>query len=294
MKGTNFVFKSLVLVTFFILGSCKNTKEPTSQIQKDNLSVSLLSNNAIEEIIYAIPDPDEIFNEIFTDNFDFNDGLINPIDKANELFEIKTIAMNFGVYLADMAYLIIQEKNTEALKYFETTIQLSYKLELQNFYDYDNNEIEQNINNKDSLYSKFKESVYNIKYELEYTKRNKHLALIYTGIIIETLYLAINNMDDNKLEIMEKILEQSIVVNNLYDFLSQYKEDLEMKSIVTQIDTIKYFMDKSKKQDSDISVQKNEQNQLIFKGGNEIDYNKEDFEFIKSKIIELREVIIYN
>ena len=53
-------------------------------------------------------------------------------------------------------------------------------------------------------------------------------------------------------------------------------------------------MDKCKKEGSDISVQKDEQNHLIFKGGTEIVYNINDFISIKSKIIELRKSIVEN
>ncbi|MCK5170148.1 MAG: hypothetical protein KAQ75_09720, partial [Bacteroidales bacterium] len=130
--------------------------------------------------------------------------------------------------------------------------------------------------------------------ELEYTNRNKTLVLIYTGSIIESLYLAVNNInyDDSKI-ITEKIMEQYIVINNLYDFLLQYKEDPDIKSTIEQLDSIKYFMNKCNK-DGDISVQKDEQNHLDFKGGDEVIYNIDDFESVKSKIIELRKSIVEN
>ena len=290
-------FKILMLllaVLIFLMCISDNKKEQDKE-QSSPDDYKLISDS-IMGMVYSVPDPDEIFNEIFIDEFELKSDLINSLSSADQVFESKTIALNIGVYLADMAYLVLNEKNILAIEYFKTILKMSKNLGLSNFQSPDLLfNIEANINNKDTLYSIIKESINEIKDELEYTNRNKILVLIYTGSIVESLYLAVNNInyDDSK-EIIEKILEQNIVIDNLYDFLSQYKEDPDIMLTIEQLDSIKYFMDKCKKGDSEISVRKDEQNHLIFKGGTEVVYNMANFESVKSRIIELRNVIIEN
>lgn len=282
----------LIIVVFV---NCGNSNQSVKEIM-DNLQSQESSVDSIIDIVYSLPDPDEILNEIFIKKTEFKPGITNPVENVNQYFESKSVALNIGVYLTDMAYLLLRENNALAIDYFKIIIQMNSDLGLSNFQSTDLlHHLQDNINNKDTLYSIFKESIYNIKVELEYSNRNTILALIYTGSIVESLYLAINNIEykDSKM-IIEKILEQNIVVNNLYDFLSQYNVDPDVKSIIEQLDSVKYFMNKCIIHDSDVSVQRDEQDQLIFKGGNEINYNIKDFESVKSKIFELRNTIITN
>ncbi len=299
MKNRNLqqqLFKILILLlAFLIFSMCtRNNRKEQDDVQSGTDDYEIISDS-IMAMVYSIPDPDEIFNEIFTDEFELKLSLINSLSSADQVFDSKTIALNIGVYTADMAYLVLNEKNIMATEYFKTIIKLSKNLDLSNIQSPDLFfNIEANINNRDSLCSIIKESINEIKDELEYTKRNKILVLIYTGSIVESLYLAVNNInyDDSK-EIIEKILEQNIVIDNLYEYLYQYKEDPDIKTTIEQLDSIKFFMDKCKK-DVDVSVQKDEQNHLVFKGGNEVVYNLNDFELVKTKIIELRKSIVEN
>ncbi len=297
MKNRNLqqqLFKILILLlAVLIFSMCThNNRKEHDEIQSGSEDSEIISDSIIA-MIYSVPDPDEIFNEIFIDEFDLNLNLVNSLSSADQVYDSKSIALNIGVYIADMAYLVLNEDNLLAIEYFKTIIKMSKDLELSGLQNPDLFfNIETNINNKDTLYSIIKESINEIKDELEYTNRNKTLVLIYTGSIVESLYLAVNNInyDDSKI-ITDKIMEQNIVITNLYDFLLQYKEDPDIISTIEQLDSIKYFMDKCKV-DGDINVQKNEQNQLVFKGGNEVIYDMTDYESVKSRIIELRKSIV--
>ena len=235
---------SLIIVVF---ANCSNSNQTTQEILS-NLQSDQSSIDSIVEIVYSVPDPDEILNEIFIDNIEFKPGITNSVENVDQYFESKSIALNIGVYFTDMAYLLLRENNAAAFDYFKTIIQLSNDLGISNPQSSDLlSYLENNIDNKDTLFSIFKESIYNFKTELENSKRNKILALIYTGSIIESLYLAINNIDynDSKM-IAEKIIEQSIVIDNLYEFLYQYKLDSDLQLTIEQLDSIKYYMGKCK------------------------------------------------
>jgi hypothetical protein len=282
----------VVIVCLFSMCMSDNKKgqDPSLSSTEEIITDSILG------MIYSVPDPDEILNEILVEDIELNPNLIQSLDLAGELFDSKTIALNMGVYFADMAYLMLMEKNLLAIEYFKTILELSGNLGLTNLQSQDLfSNIENSIYKKDTLFTIIKGSIYDIKDELEYTNRHKILVLIYTGSIVETLYLAVNNVNNNDShQIREKIIDQVIVVDNLSEFLNQFKDDPEIEEIIDQIDSIKYYMNKSIKGDSDLNVQKDEQNHLTFKSGEKVIYNMDDFESFKSMIFELRNTIIEN
>ena len=283
----------LLFLIIIVFTNCRNNNRTTQEII-GNLESNEASIDSIIEIVYSVPDAYEILNEILINSKEFKPDITNSVENVNHYFESKSIALNIGVYFSDMAYHLLRENNALAHEYFKTIIQMSSNLGLSNFQSVDLLlYFENNTNNKDTLHSIFKESIYDIKVELENSNRNKILGLIYTGSIIESLYLAINNIDHNdSKEVIEKIIEQNIVIENLSDFLSLYKLDSDITITIEQLDSIKYFINKCITQDTTLSVQKNVRNQLIFKGGIEAEFNIEDFEFVKSKITELRNAII--
>ena len=147
------------------------------------------------DIVYAIPVPDELFSEIFLDKTELKSGIVAPIESGDNLVYEKSIALIKGVFISDMAYMILLDENYYAVNYFKTILRLSDRLELGHLQNQDLlNSIEYNIGNKDTLEAIFNESINDIRYELENSKRDKTLALIYTGLLVETLYLAIQNI----------------------------------------------------------------------------------------------------
>lgn len=283
------------ILVVILLTNCSSDNQTRGKIIS-NLHSDEASVDSLVDIIYSIPDPDEILDEIMIDKLKFKTGLENPLENADHYFESKSVAMNIGVYLTDMAYLLLLKNNSQAIDYFYAITKLSNNLGIstiqsEELYEY----IRNNIDNQDSLYFIFKESIYNIKTELENSNQHKNLALIYTGSVIESLYLAVNNIDYNNSEmIIEKILEQSIVINNLYDFIEQYKLNSDLALTIKQLDSVKNFMNRYIKQNTPAKAQKDEQDNLTIEGGYKIEYSKEDFENVKLKIIELRNNIIAN
>lgn len=283
-----------LLIIVFLFSMCINDNKKRQDLSQS--SQEEIVSDTILGMVYSVPDPDEILSEILVEEIELKPDLILSLDIAEQLFDSKSIALNMGVYFADMAYLMLLENNLLAIEYFKTILELSGNLGLTNFQNQDLfSELENSVYKKDTLLTIIKGSIYDIKDELEYTNRNKTLVLMYTGSIVETLYLAINNINNNdSYQIREKIIDQAIVIDNLFEFLNQFKDDPEIMETIDQIDSIKYYLHKSIKGDSDINVQKDEQNHLVIKSEGKVIYNMDDFESLKSMIIELRNKIIEN
>jgi len=290
------VVKSFVIIAIVSLWNCKQPNNNTALDSFDSISTPLPSIDSLVDIIYSMPDPDEILNEIFIENIELKSGIIYSTEKTNQLFEYNSMALHLGVLMADMTYLLLQENNNEAVEYFRAIVQLSDRLDLRVYKNKDLlNKIQNNIDNKNALLVIFKESISDIKYELDYSKRNKDLALIYTGSIIETFYLAINNIDNNNSQVFsEHILKQYSILISLEAFLSYYRASSDIQQLIEQLDSINYYMDKCIVHDTISTTKEYKDKQLYINRGNSVVFKMESFDSVRKKITELRNTIIEN
>ena len=97
----------LLLLAVLIFTMCiSDNKKKQNEVQSGSDDYELIPDS-ISEMVYSVPDPDEIFNEIFIDEYELNPNLIHSLSSVDQLFDSKTIALNMGVYFADMAYLVL-------------------------------------------------------------------------------------------------------------------------------------------------------------------------------------------
>ncbi len=244
--------------------------------------------DSIIQIVYSLPDPDEILDELLLDTLVLQPGLTNPIQNSNKYLLSKAVALNVGVYTADMAYLIIEENNLKALDYFRTILQMTKSLNLGNPFREDlMQQVEDNIGNQDALIQLFRESMDDLKDQLEYSEQKKALALLHTGAIVETLYLVFSNMEcDVNNVFMEKIYEQRYLIENLIDFLSEFSGDEDIQPTLKQMEELhKQFGVESGAEE--VTVETTGSNKLIIGSKNQKP-EKVDLDLIKAKISMLR------
>lgn len=290
------VTKSIVIIAAVIcsFSACKSEAEkPIIESSYENEADFRATIDSIAEVVYSFPDPDEIINEIFISDIKLKQGVVCSRSNAEHLYEFNSMATFMGVLMADISYLILQEKNSEALIYSRTAMRLSDKLNLNMFRDKDiMQKVENNIESKDALFVLHKEFISDIKYELEYSKRGKTLALVYTGSIIESLYLSMENINkDNIQTISPKIIEQYLLVKNLISFLGQYDSDPEVKEKIVFLSAIYELMEECVTY-PEKEVQEKEDGHFRIKSSEKVEYNMQNFDLLKSKIIEFRNAIV--
>jgi len=208
--------------------------------------------------------------------------------------DTKHEALNLGVYIADFAYLNINENKTNALEYFKTIRDLAQKL---NIYGYFNksffDRIEKNLAKTDSLIKISQEMYYRMSDLLENSSRQNIFALIASGALIESLYLSSMNVTkftDYK-HIAKKIFEQKFIFDNFYNFTYAYRNDLDVKSILRQLDALKKILQDAEKTTVAKTVSGDEQKTII-EGGEEIEVTDQIFSSFKENVIKTRQEIV--
>ena len=283
----------LGILTIFTFTQCKSDKEAKEQIAEENEDVSQGFGDS-GKIIYMLPSPDEIFSEIFIDDIELKPEYVNPATNASNYVDVKSQAINLGVYISDFAYLSAIDDNTDELEYLRIIRELMDKV---NLYGIVNEELLERINDnlmvKDSLNKISQELYYKMSQILENTDRNNILVLVSTGAIVEALYLAINNIDfDHSADVVKKIFEQKFVFDNYYEFASQYSDDMYVKTVLNELTVIKDRFDHFDYSESDISISKDEDNFVIIEGGKEIIVTKEAYLGFRENITNVRTLLV--
>lgn len=284
----------LGIVLMFTLTQCKSDKKDKGQqVAENEAAIQSFGNN--QGVIYMLPSPDEIFTEIFLDDIKLNPQFVNPYKNASNYIDIKSQAVNLGVYISDFAYLSAIEDNTDELAYLKIIRELMDKV---NLYGIVNEQFLDRINNnlmiKDSLNKISQELYYKMSNILENTDRNNILVLVSTGAIVEALYLAVNNIDFNQsAEAIQKIFNQKFVFDNYYEFASQFSDDVYVKTVLNELSTIKEMFDQFTFNEAEISVTKDtEKDFLIIQGGKEIVITKEAYLDFRENITNVRTLLV--
>ncbi|MCB2196615.1 MAG: hypothetical protein KQH79_12205 [Bacteroidetes bacterium] len=281
--------------TFFAFTQCKSEKKENSQQSTEHEEITQAFGNS-DKVVYMLPSPDEMFSEIFIEDLELKPEYVNPVTNATNYVDIKSQSINLGVYISDFAYLsAVNDNTTDELEYLKVIRELMDKVNLYGIVDENMlDRINNNLMVKDSLDKISQELYYKMSNTLESSDRNNILVLVSTGAIVEALYLAINNIDfDQSGEIIQNIFDQKFVFDNYYEFASQYKDDIYVKTVLKELTAIKDMFDHLDFSETDIEVTKESDNDfLVIQGGKEIIVTEEAYIGFRENITNVRTLLV--
>lgn len=233
-------FPIIAAILIIFLGACQQSTD-SSKEQEMAESVDLTIDEETErEIVEELGEGIPVYYNMYltvelstlleNEGAEYQENLLNPVEKAKEYITSSEKAMNLGVYAVDLSYARVFEQYQKAGSYFSAMYRLSEELGIPEDYIYSTSDrLERNISNKDSL-NKIANEIYDTVDEyLKENEREHASALIVLGGWVEALYIASNVFDlDNEnedFEYMERIAEQKYSLNKLIELLEQFKDD---------------------------------------------------------------------
>lgn len=294
MKNKNLFNGVLVAATAILMMSCggEGGDELQNVIVPDSTVNNIPEQPAVE---YAVPTPNELFEIIKIQGGEQRVGLVNSLDNRSKYVELKSKALNFGVYSADLAYLSCFGIGTEFLRYFKMIEEMGEELGISGAFDEElMDRIENNEGDTDTLFAISNETYYDSYLYLEENGKGVELCLIMAGGYIESLYIICNLVDEFKEgdPIIEKIGDQKLVLENLLDFILQYSDDQLVSEVMDDLITLSDVFETSMEfEESGTSIDKTE-NRLVLSGGGSYKMTKNSLEKISAKAKELRDNII--
>lgn len=187
----------------------------------------------IEKMIYSIPSPVQAALLLEKTGARFDNKYMNAVTKVSSYQTTAQIALNIGVYGADLAYTNVYKKHVEALKYFSTIQKLGDKIGIGYIFTPDLiHRFESNQNNQDSLISITTDSFTEVHSHLKKNQQEELIALMLVGGWIEALYISCQIWENNPSKAIGTLIaEQKFSLNDIMEVIKNSPKVPELEKI---------------------------------------------------------------
>ncbi len=246
---------------------------------------------------YLLPSPEDIF-AFSADKMKYSSALLNPTSKAETYVDTKMREINFGVYVADMAYAAAFGEYKDAGKYMQTIKQSSSQIGLESiFTNALASRIDKFIENKDSLKVIANDTYYDIKKELERNNRNSTIAQISAGGWVECMYIITNSIEQfspNDPNI-QHVADEKNVFSSLLKYLGQHTDKPGVANTLRDLKPIEEAYARLPLVDATPATSKpSSEDAIVIGKDKKIQINEDNFNLLKARISQVRQVLTDN
>ncbi|MFA6402644.1 MAG: hypothetical protein WCX31_13650 [Salinivirgaceae bacterium] len=249
------------LLIIWLLIGCQSNKPKVAGSEKDlfeeEISDVVVAKNQTDVVFYNLFSPMDLSNIIDNKSSYFNSSFINPINNITKYSDSYKVALNLGVYGADLSYLWAFEQTQQALSYISAIKHLTDKLGIPaDFVDFTVSSAENSSNELDSLISLARDAYQATDRYLKGSERENAAALILLGGWVETLYIALNLYKEPNPALAGKIISQKYSLNSLILVIHNYQDDIKMTEYILLLKKLNEAFQKieSKLKPNDIQI----------------------------------------
>jgi hypothetical protein len=225
----------LIVVLFIGLYSCDHSTsfiDDNSDYEDTLINEDTLNSKKVKTIFYNVPSPIEMANLMQKAGVEYRKEFLNPVSNKDRYVVIAEVALNLGVYGADLSYTRMFDQIPESINYLSSIRKLSDALGIPEEAGASTiSKMEDNMNNRDSILQIITDTYSSADRYLKENDRGNTATLIIIGGWVEALYLATQLSNDNKI-IYERIAEQKYALNNLIELIKTYKDENLAKFLV--------------------------------------------------------------
>ncbi len=230
----------LLLLSFFYCNNENNNYVQENEYQIDSLNQK---RENIKMVFYTLPTPMEMAKIFKGTGIEYDKAILNPVTKLSRYNTNKDMAVNLGIYGADLSFASMFEKEQDIMDYFKVVKQLATKMDIIGAVsDSLMQVIEDNIANNEKLRKLVAETFFSSDAFLKENSREEIAAIVAAGAWIESLYISIelSNKQDNKNNtLLDRIIDQRLALENLTKLLETYKQNADVVEILKDIYDIK-------------------------------------------------------
>ena len=236
----------IILGLGLFLSSCNNNSETsiddeiTTIASEDTVSTEA-HVNTVKQIFYNVPSPMEISSMLKNAGVSYNAEYLNSFKKVSDYTTMEEMALNLGIYGADLSYNRLYDQIQESVNYFASIKKLSDNLGIPQ--DQGGNaaeRLESNLENRDSLLNIISQTYSNADEYLKQNDRGSTASLIIMGGWVEALYIAtqIASQSSENQALLNSIAEQKFSLDNLIGLMSNYKNDEIVAKYLLKLDLL--------------------------------------------------------
>jgi len=237
---------SLMFVALIYLSSCNQSGNVDINNNIDSTDTIVEVNEELDnakQIFYSLPAPHEVASILIENNkTTYNEEILNSVDNARNYNTHKSMALNLGIYSADLSYASLFEQNQTVINYMATSKKLAEELGiLEAFSQTTLNKLENNLNDRDAIIRIISETFMDTDAYLQENDKEEIAAMIIIGGWIEGMYIAIklSEEDVNKnVKLVSSIVEQQLSLDLMITFLDAYKSSKQISEILVDINKL--------------------------------------------------------
>jgi hypothetical protein len=249
--------KLFSLLPFFMLllfaggsSSCGNDKEGNIVYDstRDTITGVEISDSLkyrFKKLVSAMPVPFDILKKFSGAHFPFKGELLNVPENAPAYSSSDMQSLNLGIYGADLAYMISQDKLGDAAPYLKAIRRLSDEVVVPSAFDANIlSRYDFNRDQKDSLQGLVRTSYKRIDSTLQGNDRLALATLVLAGGWIESIYLTTQHIGGEQQNEQNKVLFDMLAVqrpylDNLSDLSGSFMNDSLCKDLHADFESLK-------------------------------------------------------
>lgn len=277
----------------FFMASCgddanKGVEKSQAEAAQEELLTEMAeeSDNEADVQTYYLPSALQIGSIFQKSGLEFVPGITNSTENKDK-YESKTDRiLNFGVYSADLAYIVLNGQSNDAISYLKTVKELSDEIGFGTVFESDDlmKRFESSLGNKDSIINVMIDIQARTDMFVDDNNLQDVTYIIFAGAWVEGMYIGVKATDHHKRhQVSGRLVEQMTILDNLVKALKSNKNQTpEVKEILAEFIKLEKFFNQ-------LEENKNSQNIASFR-----DYklSEEHLEELSSTIINLRNKIV--
>jgi len=252
--------------------------------------------NMAKQVFYSLPSPIETAMLMKRAGAKYDESILNPTENRPNYTTNISMALNLGVYSADLSFASMFDQSQATITYITTCKKLAEDLGILNAISKTTIErMETNVNNRDSLMEIISETFMNSNSFLKENDRAETAAIILVGGWVEGLYIAtkIARVTDKNDEMIERIIDQRLSLSTLMSLLEQYEDDENIVALMSDLSEFETVYEKVKVKTSKIeAVTDAETNKTTLKATTESSITPELFDELCDKVDKFRTKIV--
>lgn len=251
-----------------------------------------------KQVIFSVPSPIETAMILKRAGAQYNEEILNKLENANKYSTSKSMALNLGVYSADLSYASLYDQNQTSIKYMAASKKLADKLGILSAIDQSIiNRLESNVNNRDSIMEIISETFLNSNSYLKDNNRAQIAAIILAGGWAEGLYISTQliGITKNNKELIGRVIDQGISLGTMINLLENENKvpNEDITSILKELNEIKAIFDQVKTTAANIEIVVNKGDKITkLAGKTEVSYTKENIDKLVAKVASFRASIV--
>lgn len=291
---------AILLLILFAVG-CSSDKQKKSEsddmVTLDSVEIDeqlVKDVKAVKEIFYSLPSPLETAMILKQAGAKYNEELLNSTGNVSKYVTNKSMALNLGIYTTDLSYASLFDQTQATINYMNASKKMAEGLGILNAIDDEIIErLEANVNNRDVIMDIISETIMNSSSFFEENDRQALSTIVLVGGWVEGLHIAINlvesDVDLNNNELVNRIIDQKLTLNTVFNLLNQNADNEDVKTIIADVDALKAIFDKIEISTSKIEpVTDTKTNVTTLKSKTNVSMSPRTFNELKEKIKVIR------